>query len=254
MNYPSRLTTWLDCPKRFRMAYVDRPPPPKGPPWAHISFGTTLHNVLRAWVTAPPAERTPEQAAHLVGEAWIGDGYRDAGQQAEWRDRAAGIASGYVATLDPRAEPPGVERTVALLHDGVALAGRVDRIDDRGDEVVVVDYKTGRRPPATDDVRGSLALGVYAAAAAHTLNRPCRTVELHHLPTRTVVSWTHTAESIERHLRRAADIATEARAATEFPARPGPQCAWCDFARVCDDAALPPRQPWDGLGEGQPCW
>ena len=36
---PTRLLTWLDCPRRYRMTYVDRPAPRKGPPWAHSSFG-----------------------------------------------------------------------------------------------------------------------------------------------------------------------------------------------------------------------
>ncbi|MBV9293834.1 MAG: recombinase RecB, partial [Frankiales bacterium] len=31
---PSRLATWQDCPRRYRFTYVDRPAPPKGPPWA----------------------------------------------------------------------------------------------------------------------------------------------------------------------------------------------------------------------------
>ncbi len=28
---PSRLTTWLDCPRRYRFTYLDRPQPAKGP-------------------------------------------------------------------------------------------------------------------------------------------------------------------------------------------------------------------------------
>jgi putative RecB family exonuclease len=30
--------------------------------------------------------------------------------------------------------------------DALAVSGRVDRMDERGDEIVIVDYKTGRRP------------------------------------------------------------------------------------------------------------
>ncbi len=185
---PSRLTTWLDCPKRYRMAYVDRPPPPKGPPWAHISLGTTVHNALRAWVTSAPHHRTPHAAQAHVDLAWVADGYRDESHQQHWRDRARAMVARYATTLDPQAEPPGVERTVGVLHEGTALSGRVDRIDRRDGELVVVDYKTGRTPPTTDDARGSLALAVYAAAVQHTLKQRCRTVELHHLPTGTVVT------------------------------------------------------------------
>ena len=103
----------------------------------------------------------------------------------------------YVAELDPLDEPIGVERTVALKTDHAALFGRVDRIDDRGSEgLVIVDYKTGRQLLTVDDARTSLALAVYAAGARRVLRRQCRRVELHHLPTGTVVAWEHTDEGL----------------------------------------------------------
>jgi len=43
---PSRLHAWLDCPRRYRFTYLDRPAPQKGPPWAHNSLGASVHNAL----------------------------------------------------------------------------------------------------------------------------------------------------------------------------------------------------------------
>ena len=45
---PSRLTNWLDCPRRYRMTYLDRPSPQKGPPWAHYTVGAAVHLALPA--------------------------------------------------------------------------------------------------------------------------------------------------------------------------------------------------------------
>jgi RecB family exonuclease len=163
----------------------------------------------------------------------------------------------YVADLDPAADPVGVERTLAVRTSRLALSGRLDRLDERDGELVVVDYKTGHRPLGTDDARGSLALALYAIAAARTLRRPCWTVELHHLPTGQTVAWRHTDSSLERQLSRAEAIADDAvaagadPAADTFPARPGPQCGWCSFRQHCaaGQAAAPARLPWAGLGE-----
>ena len=250
---PARLTAWLDCPRRYRFSYVDRPPPPRGPAWAHSSFGTTVHNALKWWVTGPVARRTPDVARSLVDTGWVRDGYRDDAQEADQRERAREMVAGYVGTLDPLDEPAGVERTVAAKRGTLALEGRVDRIDRRGDELVVVDYKTGRSPLTADDARGSLALAIYAVAAAQTLRAPCHQVELHHLPTGAVVSHTHTDESLARQVSRAEAIADEIRAAAEsgeYPTRAGPGCQWCDFVRACPEgrARVPQlRQPWDAL-------
>ncbi|HZB33615.1 MAG TPA: PD-(D/E)XK nuclease family protein, partial [Streptosporangiaceae bacterium] len=94
---PSRLNAWLDCPRRYRMTYLDRPPPSKGPPWAHNSLGASVHNALAAWWRLPPPERTTEMAGSLLLRGWLTEGYRDAEQAAEWRERARAMVERYVA-------------------------------------------------------------------------------------------------------------------------------------------------------------
>ncbi len=258
---PSRLASWLDCPRRYRFTYVDRPTPPKGAPWAHNCVGAAVHVALASWWKLDEVKRTPEAAGRLVREQWSPLGFRDDAQAAEWRERAADMVERYAAGLDPAEEPVGVERTVALKTDRLALSGRVDRLDRRGEELVVVDYKTGRHILTTDDARGSLALAIYALAATRTMRRPCRRVELHHLPSGEVVSWEHSEESLARHLGRANEIAAEASAAqaaaaadgdldTAFPPRPSQLCSWCDYLSHCPEgkAASPQRTlPWAGL-------
>nr|WP_067914858.1 PD-(D/E)XK nuclease family protein [Actinomadura rubrobrunea] len=284
---PSRLNAWLDCPRRYRMTYLDRPSPPKGPPWAHNSLGASVHNALAAWWRLPRSERTPETAGRLLVRGWLTEGFRDAEQSDRYRERAREMVERYVARLDPDDEPVGVERTVATRTDRIAVSGRIDRLDDRGAELVVVDYKTGRHVLTADDARGSMALALYALAASRVLRRPCRRVELHHLPSGEIAVWEHTDESLARHLRRAEQIAAEAAAADEayrtrlrdavprqrrseqrhggddavtvehgpydehFPPRPGNLCAWCDYLRHCPEGrqAAAPKEPWAALPE-----
>jgi RecB family exonuclease len=217
---PTRLTTWLDCPRRYRFTYLDRPIPPKGPPWAHNSLGASVHNALAGWHRLPVAARTVDAAAGLVDRGWLTEGYRDERQSETWRSRARDMVARYVATLDPAVDPVGVERTVAVRTPGLALSGRVDRLDLRpaedepGEEgLVVVDYKTGRRRLDRGDVRSSLALALYAIASGRVLRRRSRRVELHHLPSGEVHGHEHTEETLDRHLGRAEAIAAEAAAA-----------------------------------------
>ncbi|HVT21052.1 MAG TPA: PD-(D/E)XK nuclease family protein, partial [Mycobacteriales bacterium] len=207
---PSKLDTWLDCPRRYRFSYVDRPMPPKGAPWAHNSLGAAVHTALAAWWGLPPDDRTTASARRLVHEKWVSLGFRDDQQAEQWRDRAADMVERYVEPLDPHDEPLGVERTVAMRTPRLALSGRIDRLDRRGDELVVVDYKTGRHLLSTDDARGSLALAVYAAAASRMFRMPCHRVELHHLPTGQVIVWEHSDGALARQLERIESIGVEA--------------------------------------------
>jgi hypothetical protein len=267
---PTRLNTWLDCPRRYRMSYLDRPGPGKGAPWAHNSVGASVHNTLAGWWRLPLPRRTVEAAGSLLERGWITEGFSSDAQSARYRDWARSMVEGYVAGLDPSDEPVGVERTVATRTSVIAVSGRIDRLDSRasesgGSELVVVDYKTGRHLLTTDDARSSLALAIYALAASRSLRRDCQRVELHHLPTGQVLAWEHTAESLTRHLGRAESIAAECADADEqmraglkpenydevFPPSPRPACGWCDYLRHCPEGqtAAVTRKPWDGLAE-----
>jgi RecB family exonuclease len=256
---PSKLAAYEDCPRRYRYSYLDRPAPAKGPAWAHNSLGASVHTALRSWYVLPPDRRRPEALTTLLRATWVSEGYRDREQERVVFARALDWLEHYVEGLDPLDDPVGVERVVAVKTPTLALSGRVDRIDRRGDELVIVDYKTGRSGLSEDDARGSRALALYAYAAERVFRRRCRRVELHHLPTETVSAHEHTETSLARHLDRAEAAAQDILAAERavaaggdpdeaFPTTPGALCSWCDYRRSCPvGVQAPVREPWAGV-------
>lgn len=267
---PARLATWNDCPRRYRLIYLDRPPPVRAGAMAHSTLGAVVHNALRALFGLPARQRSPERAAALVDEHWSDAGFRDADQAAEHRARARGWVSDYAAEhgTDPDAvDPVGLERWVATPAGTIVAEGRVDRIDQRrgpdGPEMVVVDYKTGRHEPDDADARASPALALYALAVRRTLRQPCRRVELHHVPSGRIAAAEHDEASLTRHRVRAEEAAADLSAAADtlaaggradvlFPASPGRRCGWCDVRQHCSEgrATAPALEPWALLGSG----
>lgn len=258
---PSRLAAF-DCPRRYRFTYVERPARPRGAPWAHNTVGATTHLALHQWWFLHPTRRTADAGAALVERNWQHIGFRDEAQSVRARGEAAEWVRRYLERLDPSTEPVGVERTVAARTRRLALSGRVDRVDDRDGELVVVDYKTGRRQLDDDDARSSLALALYVLGVRRTLRRTCHRVELHHLPSGTVAAAEHTEESLARHVERAERTADDIVAATDtyacgadadevFPPAPGPGCAWCDFRQQCPVGreSSADLEPWAGLAD-----
>jgi RecB family exonuclease len=260
---PSKLGAYADCPRRYRYSYVDRPTPPKGPPWAHNSLGASVHTALKNWFALPVDRRAPGVLPTLLKSTWVREGYRDVDQERVAYQAALRWLETYVATLDPDDEPLGVERVVATKTAVLAFNGRADRIDSRpgpdGAEAVIVDYKTGRSGLDADDARGSQALALYAWAAQRVFRRPCHRVELHHLPTGTVAVHEHTEDSLARQVRRAEETARDIMAAekavaagadpdTEFPTNPGALCSWCDFRKTCPAGAeASDKDPWTAV-------
>lgn len=257
----------FDCPRRYRFSYVDRPTPPKGPPWAHNTVGSAVHLALARWWSLKPQNRTPAAAIQLVLSAWTDLGFRDSAQSGRYKEVAAGWVEQYVTDrFDPADDPLGVERTVSAPVGRLVVQGRIDRIDERRDtgEIRIVDYKTGRGGVSADEARGSQALALYVLGARRTLRRPCTRVELHHLPTGEVATFDHTEESLQRHLNRAEATADDIRVATDtlasgadpdevFPPNPRPSCSWCDYRQHCPEGqqASTKIEPWAGLADLQ---
>ncbi|MFM8896103.1 MAG: RecB family exonuclease [Actinomycetales bacterium] len=257
----SKVQTWLDCPRKFWFTYVGRVRVSVA--WAHLTMGIALHNALRDWWDVTPVDRTAGTAEHLLDRHWSDAGFRDRQQAQQWQRSATAMLTAYLHGLDPHFSPVSVERTLAFRADGIAVTTRIDRLDPQpgSDSLVVVDYKTGKRIPGQDDVRGSLALALYALSVQRALRRPCSRVELHHVPSSAIAGWEHSEHALDRQLRRVQDVAAEMRAAQRgavtgeaadqdaFEPRPGPLCGWCDYLSMCQPGlrAASPQPSWAGL-------
>lgn len=261
---PTKASTWLDCRHRFRRQYVDRVSTPQR--WAHQSFGLSVHAVLRDWFDLEAAERTRAAVTTLMRRSWLDIGYRDAEQAEQWQARAIAMVWAYVQSEAAQVEPHSRERSLGARTERLTISGRIDRLDVDGDDpdergLVVVDYKTGRSAPTSDEARASMALAAYAACVRQSLRRPVWRVQLHHVPTGAVAEWAHTEATLQRHLDRldrigleyadaqALAAAGEASADEVFTPNPGPLCGWCDHRASCPAGlrAAAAKEPWAGL-------
>lgn len=242
------------------MQYLDHPRPAARSRRAHTSVGVATHNALRDFWDLLPVDRTPVGVERLVRQSWIDVGFRDPEQSALWRARTTARVTAYLRGIDRNQQPLGVERTVALHTETLSVTGRVDRLDDRDGELVVVDYKTGRARLTNDDARTSLPMALYAVAVARMFCRPCTRVELHHLSTAEVLVHEHTAETLARKLAEAESIASDLRRADADYAEQGVKsslfmprvssiCTWCDFRAHCPDGQRvgPEQSDWAAL-------
>lgn len=253
---PARLATWAACPRRYRMTYLDRPAPPRGGAWAHTTLGAVVHLALRALFELAPSRRSPELAADLLDRNWSDEGFRDAAQSADYRAMARDWVAAIAAGPDGATEPVALERRVVEPVGTMLVEGRIDRVDARNGESVVVDYKTGSLP-TPQRARDSQALALYALAAGPALRRPCRRVELYHVPTGEVAGWEHDDVSLREHRERAEGQAAEVAAAAAalddggdpdalFGVVTGAHCGSCPVRRNCPEgrAAAPEPPSW----------
>lgn len=254
---PTKLDTWQDCPRRYWLKYVEKVRVDGR--WAHLSMGNAVHGALRDWFDL--ADRGLADAGALVRKHWSSDGFRDEAHSDQWRSIAAQMVTAYLEQHHDDV-PFSRERTLGSMTEHASISGRIDRLDEScaddalPGELIVIDYKTGRRVPGDDDARVSRALAIYCEIVQRSLRRPAFTVQLHHVPTGVVATARHTPESLQRQLARvdalARDIAA-AEATRDLAAcapAPGPLCAWCDFRAHCPAGDhVPAVARWAGLQE-----
>src|SRR6266567_7924062 len=143
---PSALDKYLHCPRLYRFLYLDGM-------WnrsrvtATQSFGTTIHAVMREFFRLPVARRSLERLQRLLRDCWVKEGYRNREELQASKERAAEALGEWYQRADVHAVPYATEVDLQASWGDVVLKGRLDRVDtDRDGGLVVVDYKTGRRP------------------------------------------------------------------------------------------------------------
>ncbi|MDB5695717.1 MAG: double-strand break repair helicase AddA [Sphingomonas bacterium] len=171
-------------------------PPPTPAMRAAAERGRLIHALLERLPAAAPAER--QRAA----DRWL----RDTGQVTDAAARQEITQSVCAIIADPRfcdlfgpeslAEAP----VTAVVGEGLVVAGTVDRLLVTSDLVRVVDFKTGRRAPATADEIPPYHLRQMAAyVAALQVIFPGRAVEAGLLYTATPVLFDLPAALLARH-------------------------------------------------------
>ena len=150
---PSSITTYRDCPQKFKFSRIDGLKEP--PSWAtHI--GTFVHEVLEHLYQLDASERTPDAVKQLAGERWKVSEWESAvnaltekpGEIRDFKIQAFECMKNLWKVEDPQSvELMGMEHEVVSDIDGVTMKGYIDRfhIDDSG-LVVIGDYKTGKIP------------------------------------------------------------------------------------------------------------
>jgi len=240
---PSGAGTFEQCPRRWRMRYVERLPDPPG---EAALAGSFAHRVLELLMQRDPHERTVEVAKAIARAEWPGVeadpdfralGFDEAGGK-HFRWKAWQAIEGLWALEDPKAvDVRATEHDVEADLGGVPFRGIVDRLDDEGDGLVVTDYKSGKAPSARFR-RGRLdQVLLYAAAVEQATGEMPVHARLLYLGQRPV-GIKVTREEIDSVVDKLAGTWAAINTACdtdEFEPRTGPLCGWCPYVDRCPE-------------------
>ncbi|HTF08115.1 MAG TPA: RecB family exonuclease [Asanoa sp.] len=257
---PSRASDFKQCPLLYRFRAIDRLPEPAST--AQVR-GSVVHAALEQLYALPAASRGPETAMTLVDPAWdrvMAERPEFAAEFApelrtELLDEARKLLSGYYRLEDPtRFDPQSCEQRVEVeLSDGTLLRGFVDRIDVAPTgEMRVVDYKTGKAPPAARELAEAKAMfqmKFYAVALLRSREVLPARLRLLYLADGQVLDYTPDLDELLRFEKTLMAMwrAIQAAGVTgDFRPKPSRSCDWCAHHEHCPvfGGTPPPYPGW----------
>jgi putative RecB family exonuclease len=264
---PSRAADFKQCPLLYRFRAIDRLP--EAPSTAQLR-GSVVHAALEQLYGLPAGMRGPDTAGSLVEPAWdrviaaepdlAGD--VDPEQRTQLLAEARALLAGYYRLEDPtRFDPQSCEERVEVeLADGTLLRGFIDRIDVAvTGEVRVVDYKTGKAPPAARalaEFKAMFQMKFYAVALLRSRGVLPTRLRIIYLADSQVLDYAPDHDELLRFEKTLMAIwrAIQSAAPTgDFRPSPSRLCEWCPHQQHCPTfGGTPPPYPgWPDLAGPQ---
>lgn len=262
---PSRAADFKQCPLLYRFRAIDRLP--EAPSAAQLR-GSVVHAALEQLYGLPAALRGPDAALSLVEPAWDRviaaepdlAGELEPEQRTELLAEARALLSGYYRLEDPtRFDPQCCEERVEVeLADGTLLRGFIDRIDVAATgELRVVDYKTGKAPPAARalaEFKALFQMKFYAVALLRSRGVLPTRLRLIYLADGQVLDYAPDHDELLRFEKTLMAIwrAIQSAAQTgDFRPSQSRLCEWCAHRQHCPTfGGTPP--PYPGWPEASP--
>ncbi len=234
---------YRQCPLKFKLHYVLRIPTATSRTQA---FGQTMHRVLRDFHSLPENKQTEAALLDLYGRHWIPLGYDGVEDQREAKRAGGKLLRRYFKTSRRKlGEPVFLEKNFILrisppaAEGPILIKGFIDRIDRTDGGFEIVDYKTADEPKSQKEVDKDEQLTIYALAAKEVLGIEAVSLALYFLKQNEKVTTTRTAAQLEDEKKKIIETVREIRQ-SNFPAKPGILCHYCDFRHICPAYKLAP--------------
>jgi putative RecB family exonuclease len=255
---PSRAADFKQCPLLYRFRAIDRLP--EAPSAAQLR-GSVVHAALEELYGLPAERRGPGTASSLVESAWDRviaaepdlAGELDPEQRTELLAEARALLAGYYRLEDPtRFDPQSCEERVEVeLADGTLLRGFIDRIDVAATgELRVVDYKTGKAPPAARalaEFKAMFQMKFYAVALLRSRGVLPTRLRIIYLADGQILDYAPDRDELlrfEKTLMAIWRAILSAAQTGDFRPSPSRLCDWCPHQQHCPTfGGTPPPYP-----------
>jgi len=227
---------YLTCPLKYKYRHILRIPVL---PHHNLVFGRVLHNAVHLYLKNKVAGNkiTEKEFLREYENLWVNEGYLSR-EHEEMRKKAGekALRLFYRREKESRHFPRFLEKNFKWQLDSIKFIGRWDRIDDRKEGAIIIDYKATEvkdKKEADRKTKSSLQMDLYALSFTRTQEEALAETQLYFLESDIVGQ----AQKGEKEFQRAMDKIREAEQgirSRDFKAKPDwHNCSYCDFKTIC---------------------
>src|SRR6185503_16628789 len=138
----SRIDDYLTCPLKYRYAHEVQVPLARDP---NFMYGDAVHHAIRHYYRARllghPVDA--DEVVRVFEEAWSSEGFISRAHEERRLDQGRQSLRGFMGREESATvKPVQIEQAFKFRRGNNAVEGRWDRIDDRREGIVIVDFKT----------------------------------------------------------------------------------------------------------------
>jgi DNA helicase-2/ATP-dependent DNA helicase PcrA len=227
------------CPLKYKYTHILRVPLLRD---HRVVYGSAIHEAIREYHRRKARRQlvTLDDLIRHFERAWVNEGFISREHEDQRLEEGRGVLARFYAFQEETGfVPTFVEAPFSFQVGATRVKGRWDRVDLRGDDAVLIDFKTSdvrTQKDADKRARESLQLAIYALAYREVYAQLPARLELQFLgPQRVLVG---TAEPDDELLREAATVIEKVSAGIRgqrFIATPDfyRACRYCAFASIC---------------------
>jgi RecB family exonuclease len=170
-------------------------------------------------------------------ESWVDDWFESKKKKQERKKQGQEILKGFYEKYKdnwPSALflEKGFNLKITDGKDSYVVRGAIDRIDQAGEGLKLVDYKTGK-PKDKLEFKDKEQLLIYQLAVQELFKQEVKTLAFYYLDDNSEVEFIGSAKDLEKIKVKIIDTIKEIKQG-KFKANPGVLCAWCDFKEICE--------------------
>ena len=234
----SNLQMFDICPLHYKAKVIFNIPTPIA---SVQSFGISIHNTLYNFYKELSLGKnlSLKDLLEIFKREWISDGYEGKKHEEERFSQALiMLEEFYKKEMKTFTKPLGLELPFNfVLKNNIKVFGKIDRLDQKGKGIEIIDYKTGADNPKAEKSH-RLQLAMYALAATRVkdniLNRDPKdiTLTLHFLEGNTKKSMNFNKENLDKLEDELIEKISEIEK-SDFKCSKNVLCLNCEYKMLC---------------------